>query len=165
MGSNPNKRRLRIEALENRYVFSVGMFADLDTWGHESKWASSPIQLVESGSNLYFFSPDPANHFQLWKTDSSVGKKSLVSGFEEGSPYEGAGGLTDVNGMLYFLRWNYDSDTNSLWKTDGSNTVLIKEFAWNHGNSAMAGFWPVGSEVLAKCCFSPMMRQMAVNYG
>jgi ELWxxDGT repeat protein len=150
MGSNPNKLRLRLEALENRYVFSVSMFGDLDPWGMERQGQYAPVEFVKSGSNLYFRGSDAEHGIELWKTDESGSGKSLVKDLREGPAHSYPLSLVDLNGTLLFYRLDFDADMDSLWKSDGteSGTVMIKAFASDHGASSIGNFLVVEDQLL-----------------
>jgi trimeric autotransporter adhesin len=76
--------------------------------------AQGLFKIEQVGSSLYFDS-----YSGIYKTDGTGAGTVLVSNLQ---PYF----MKSIGGNLYFLRTN--SLVNEFWKTDGTNTVLLKSF-------------------------------------
>ena len=91
---------------------------------------SDPRQLINVNDTLFFIANDGDN-LGLWKTDgteeNTVKVKDIYTDFDTDSDIEIPQlSLSNINGTLFFTAY----DTNSgweLWKTDGTETVLVKD--------------------------------------
>ena len=128
---NP-RRRLRIEALEDRRLFAS--MPELLKNINPNSASSVPLEFVEAGSITFFTADDGINGRELWKTDGTSAGTSMVKDIrvgtdgsfvgvsDVGSPY------ANVNGVLFF-RANDGANGVELWKSDGTSagTVLVKD--------------------------------------
>ncbi len=101
----------------------------LATDANEAGGLPSMTSLTSFQGELFFVTNDPTQGPALWKSDGTVAGTRLVSAFNQPDNVAAwAGGLTDVNGSLYFLYTNFVSGDASLWKSDGiaAGTTPVK---------------------------------------
>src|SRR5262245_2685516 len=121
-----HRRTLLLEALEDRVLPSQAPHLLQDI--NPTSLASTPTDLVVTGSTTYFRADDGIHGRELWKNDGTAAGTSMVADINPGSADSYPGGLTNVNGTLFFAA--YDGiHPNALWKSDGTaaGTVLVKE--------------------------------------
>jgi len=92
---------------------------------------SSSRDFVEINGVVYFVASLGVNNIQLWKTDGSAAGTVLVKELG-GSGVAAPVGLTEFNGMLYFMA---NGGSGGLWKSDGTaeGTVLVKSLTYGYG--------------------------------
>ncbi|MGE5609813.1 MAG: ELWxxDGT repeat protein [Bacillota bacterium] len=98
------------ERLEPRVLLSSELVKDIAA----VTVGSSPNGFTSSGDWLYFSANDTVHGQELWKTDGTDRGTSLVADLTPGPGHSNPGGLTDVNGRLFFVA------DNRLWVTDGT---------------------------------------------
>jgi ELWxxDGT repeat protein len=102
---------------------------------------SFPLQnLIIIDGILYFTADDEVNGQELWKSDSIGAGRVLVKDIVPGPGGSYPGGLTNANGILYFISQTclYPAGPHNyirvfdgrLWKSDGTpeGTILLKKF-------------------------------------
>ena len=94
--------------------------------------ANQTLFFVHGGGVVRSDETDPGTLMpkSLWKSDGTEAGTVMVKSF---GPIGSAGGLTDVNGTLFFTANNIINDLvngNGLWKSDGTEaeTVMVKGF-------------------------------------
>jgi ELWxxDGT repeat protein len=94
--------------------------------------ASSPNQLVASGSTAYFFALSASgtnNNGELWRTDGSSGGTTIVRDIFPGTTGSSGTGLILSNGRLFFSARSSTAIGQELWTSDGTNagTLMVKD--------------------------------------
>lgn len=82
----------------------------------------------------------------LWKTDGTAPGTILVKSIDYNNTTFVPGRLTNVNGNIFFTIDNYfGAGSTQLWKTDGTETVMVKEFAMSNGQYYLRNLTAVGN--------------------
>src|SRR5207247_6516713 len=84
----------------------------------------------------YFTANDGSHGQELWKSDGTAAGTSMVIDLTPGGAGTGIVGMTNVNGVLYFL------GRSLLWKTDGTSSGTIQvnnQSFYGNEQSAAAG--------------------------
>jgi ELWxxDGT repeat protein len=92
--------------------------------------SSSPGQLTNVDSTLFFAAQDGTRGRELWKSDGTAAGTTLVKNIDRGSGDSWPWDLTNVDGTLFF-RANDLSHGEELWKSDGTEggTRLVEDIA------------------------------------
>ncbi|WP_221392805.1 ELWxxDGT repeat protein [Dyadobacter sp. NIV53] len=96
--------------------------------GPASSPLSDTVESISVAGTLFFVGNDGTSGDALWKSDGTEAGTVLVKDIVPGSGSPKLDGLTDVNGVLYFL--STTAANTNLWKSNGTTagTVLIKSF-------------------------------------
>lgn len=95
----------------------------------------SIASLTNSNGTLYFRANDGVSGYELWKSDGTEAGTTIVKEIVPGSAGSNPGGITSVDGGVFFI------SGNSLWKTDGSpeGTILVKSNVNQLGTTSYNG--------------------------
>jgi ELWxxDGT repeat protein len=93
--------------------------------------SGNPTDLTNLNGSLFFAADNGATGRELWKSDGSAAGTVLVKDINPGTDNYGGsspGGLTDVNGTLFFSAYD-GSSGYELWSSDGTTagTLLVKD--------------------------------------
>jgi len=108
-----------------------------------------PTQFTSFQGVLYFSSITQQNGVELWKTDGTVLGTSLVKDINVAGPYNPGsfpGYLTPAGSNLFFTA---DDGVHGieLWKTDGTETSMVKDITPGIDRSVLVGFTNVNDIV------------------
>jgi ELWxxDGT repeat protein len=97
---------------------------------------------------LFFRSGDPANGYELWKSDGTPAGTAIVKDINPGPNHSQPSSLTDVNGTLFFSAED-GVNGRELWKSDGTaaGTVMVRDIRSGPTGSDPSLLTPSGSEV------------------
>jgi ELWxxDGT repeat protein len=128
-------------------MLSTAMVSDVNS----SLLSSSPSYIFSIGSTAYFMATDPANGYELWKSDGTAAGTMLVKDIKPGPTGNVPVGwsnpglppfanFTDVNGTLFFTA-NDGTNGEELWKSDGTTagTVMVRDIYAGSTGSAPTG--------------------------
>ena len=95
---------------------------DINTSG-----SSAPSDLTSAGGLVFFTATDGSHGVELWRSDGTRGGTRRLTDIMPGSDSSNPGGLTNVNGTLYFHPGVAYPPNQGLWKSDGTTagTVLV----------------------------------------
>jgi ELWxxDGT repeat protein len=82
--------------------------------------AIAASDLIEFGGTLYFASGS------LWKSDGTTAGTVPVQDPVPGPVAQNISKLTNANGTLYFVDYDYDSSSTELWKSDGTSAGTVQ---------------------------------------
>jgi ELWxxDGT repeat protein len=116
---------------------------------YPGEYGSIPSNLTNFNGTLFFIASDAAHGAELWKSDGTSAGTMMVKDIRPGYgtpfrpvyPFSYSGGLTDINGTLFFYAQG-DSSGYELWKSDGTSTgtVLVKDINPGYDSSHPNGF-------------------------
>jgi ELWxxDGT repeat protein len=90
-------------------------------------WDSDPKYITEMGNSVYFAADNGANGNELWKSDGTPEGTVIVKDIFTstiGTKYSWPKNLTRGGNTLYFTA-NTATDSNKLWKSDGTETGTV----------------------------------------
>ncbi|HZY82627.1 MAG TPA: ELWxxDGT repeat protein [Cyclobacteriaceae bacterium] len=88
------------------------------------------------GNTLFFISENAEHGTELWRTDGTEAGTQIVKEFNEGPDGTDFYGLAVANGYLYL---NVYTGKYQLWKTNGTETSMVKEMDYIAGMTASGG--------------------------
>jgi ELWxxDGT repeat protein len=111
---------------------------------------SSPRDLFVFNNAVYFFAKTAAHGVELWKSDGTLDGTVEVKDINPGADNGYNDNYTSFfanNNILYF---DATDGTNGveLWKTDGTNTAMVKDINSGAPSSNAENFTALGTEVL-----------------
>ena len=115
---------------------SVSLFKDINP-GTGNAFDENNTNFLVSNGLLYFQADDGTNGTELWVSDGTSGNTKMLKNISAGNTSTNFSGFITLNNQLIFtvITTTYSLD---LWKTDGTNTTLIKSF--NVPYSAISSF-------------------------
>src|SRR6266542_348424 len=124
----PARRRLTVEALEDRCLPASGLSAALVADLLPGGVGSNPSTLLPVNGTSFFVADDGVHGQELYKSDGTAAGTVLVKDVNPGSGSSGPDTLTNLGGTLYFSA-DDGSHGRELWTSDGTTagTVLIKD--------------------------------------
>jgi ELWxxDGT repeat protein len=109
---------------------------------------SYPYGFTVLGDKFFFVADDGIHGTELWVSDGSAAGTQLVKDLKAGANGSSPSTLTIFNGALYFKTYDYDSGSQFLWKTDGTEPGTQPIAGTPETIPGFNGFGVLGAELI-----------------
>src|SRR6266542_2274859 len=134
----PARRRLTVEALEDRCLPASGLSAALVADIVPGVVGSKPSDLVPVNGTLFFVANDGDHGTELWKSNGTAAGTVLVKDIRPGPGDADPQNLTSVGGKILFFRADDGVHGSELWTSNGTaeGTMLVADINPGSGGSS-----------------------------